>query len=98
LALLGEKQLARETMRKTMDTETFKRRKDLAPIWRNYLLLAQINNGDFGDALDTLELQMSQPGPQSWPIALKSPLYDDLRDHPRFEEIERRLKGTLAEN
>ena len=48
-------------------------------------------------ALDILELQFENHFTVSWRWVLQRSLYDPLRDHPRFIELQRRFDARMAE-
>jgi hypothetical protein len=57
---------------------------------RFWVALMQIQLGDDGAAITTLDEYLANPGPRSFRNVLTHPLVAPLRDHPRFRALEHR--------
>ncbi len=82
-----------------------KRAVELLPMskeaWRGYILLENlatiyVMTGEYESALDTIEYLLSIPGGVSVPMLRLDPLWDPLRDHPRFEHILKKYTGDAS--
>jgi len=47
--------------------------------------------GEYDKAIDRLEDLLSIPGPLSIPLLRLDPAWDPLRNHPRFQDLLRRM-------
>jgi Flp pilus assembly protein TadD len=95
LAVLGEQELARETVRAALSSPRYLNNAVFARIWRRMLIEALIFNGDVEDALDLFEVYSRNSG--NLPIAsfVMRPTFDQLRANPRFLEIVRHSPEPL---
>lgn len=87
LAMLGETDLARDAVRRVLDSDSYKNQQAFATVWRAFLITALARIGDLDDALDLFEMQLKIPGPIDYLNAINGPAFDPLRQHPRFQEI-----------
>jgi len=62
-------------------------------IWRNHRALIYISTGMFDKAMDDIEYLLSRPSNLSVNQIKLDPLYDPIRDHPRFQEVLKKYGG-----
>ncbi len=55
--------------------------------WLSNLAEIYVRVGEYEAAIDQLELLLSIPSPLSAPLLRVDPLWDPLRDHPRFQKL-----------
>lgn len=89
LAALGERELARQAVRQTLESDLFNNIELLAWIWNANLLHALTLNGDIADALDLLESKHSLFGREFWHVCAYDPILGPLRAQPRYQELSR---------
>ena len=50
--------------------------------------------GEYDAALNEIEYLLSIPSPMSVPLLRLDPIYDPLRDHPRFQDLLEKYGGV----
>jgi TolB-like protein/DNA-binding winged helix-turn-helix (wHTH) protein/Flp pilus assembly protein TadD len=84
---LGEREVARDMVQAVLDSARYRQNALFSRIWRRTLVEALLLNGDHENALDLLEVASRDPDELPVAASAMRPIYDGVRDHPRFQEI-----------
>lgn len=84
---LGQKELAIRTARKGVQLLPVSEDAIIGPELRGLLAEVYVKTGEYDAALDELEFLLSIPSWLSVPVLRLDPIWEPLRDHPRFRRL-----------